>query len=122
MLTVEQTNGIGLTFNGTLDNLSIDPSSIDLIFTTNSSPNWDFRWLDPSTGGNWIRTIEAMIAAGQIKITAPDGYIVDDRGGYTYIDGIFTASVPEPSSLVLACLAVVGVATGMAMRRRSMSR
>ena len=42
VLTVQQTNGIGLTFAGTsAGSLSIDPSQIDLIF---SNYGWDFRW------------------------------------------------------------------------------
>ena len=123
VLSVQQTNGIGLTFNGTSAAFEIDStSSIDLIFAANSTPNWDFRWADPSGGGNWISTIDSMIADGQIVITAPNGYTVDDRGGYTYIDGITVSSVPEPSSLVLACLATAGVAAWMRSRRRLTSR
>ena len=119
VLSVQQTNGIGLTFNGTSSAFEIDStSSVDLIFAVNSTPNWDFRWADPSGGGNWISTIDSMIADGQIVVSAPNGYTVDDRGGYTYIDVIPVASVPEPSSLVLACLATAGVAAGMRSRRR----
>jgi hypothetical protein len=114
VVNVQQTSGIGLTFNGTSADFSIDStSSMDLLFAAYSTPNWDFRWLDPSGGGNWISTIDSMIADGQIVITAPNGYTVDDRGGYTYIDGI---PVPEPSSLVLACLATAGVAAGLRSR------
>jgi hypothetical protein len=120
VLTVDQTNGTGLTFNGTsLSSLTIDPSSIDLIFTASSSPNWDFRWKDPSGGGNWIGAIEAMIGSGEIL--GASGYSVYDSGGYTYI-GISTASVPEPSSLVLACLATAVVAVSVARRRRDTGR
>ncbi len=120
-LTVQQLNGTGLTLNGNyVGALTIDPSSMDLIFNLNTAPNWDFRWLDPS-GGNWISTLDAMIAAGQIVITAPQGYYITDSGGYTYIDGNYSStSIPEPSSLVLGALAVVGVAIGM--RRRSRRR
>jgi hypothetical protein len=117
-LTVQQTNGTGLTLNGTsLSSLTIDPSSMDLIFNLNTAPNWDFRWADPSNG-NWISTLDAMIASGQIVITAPQGYTVDDRGGYTYIDGLFATTVPEPSSLVLGGLAIAGVAIAMRRARR----
>jgi hypothetical protein len=31
----------------------------DLIFNLNTSPNWDFRWQDPSGGGNWISTLDS---------------------------------------------------------------
>ncbi len=118
-LTVQQVNGIGLTLNGTSpSSLTIDPSSMDLIFNLNTSPNWDFRWQDPS-GGNWISTLDSMIASGQIVVDAPQGYNVVDMGGYTYIDGNYSQSVvPEPSSLLLACLASLGVAAGITWRRR----
>ncbi len=120
VLTVLQTNGTGLTLNGTSSSsLTIDPSSMDLIFNLNTSPNWDFRWMDPSSGGNWISTLDSMIASGQIVVDAPQGYNVIDMGGYTYIEGNYTQSVvPEPSSLLLACLATLGVAAGMTWRRR----
>jgi fibronectin-binding autotransporter adhesin len=109
VLAVEQTGGIGLTLNGTsLSSLTIDPSSMDLVFSLNTSSNWDFRWADPN-GGNWIGTIDSMIASGQIVISSPDGYSVVDSGGFTYIMGGIS-SVPEPSSRVLACLATVSVA------------
>jgi hypothetical protein len=123
VLTVEQTNGIGLTLNGTsLSNLTIDPSTMNLIFTSTSLDNWDFAWKDPSSGGNWVSTIDSMIANGQITANIPlsDMNVVDSNG-YTYIRGISVASVPEPSSLMLACLATAGVAGGMTRRRR-MSR
>ena len=119
VLTVQQTGGIGLTFSGSsASSLSIDPSSMDLIFNINTAPNWDFRWADPSNG-NWISTLDAMIASGQIVITAPQGYSVVDTGGYTYIEGGFSAAVPEPSSLLLGGLAIVGVAIGLKWRRRT---
>ena len=109
---------MGLTLNGTSpSSLTIDPSSMDLIFNINTSPNWDFRWQDPS-GGNWISTLESMIASGQIVIDAPQGYSVDDRGGYTYIDGNYSQpTVPEPSSLLIACVATLGVVLGARLRR-----
>jgi hypothetical protein len=118
-LTVQQVNETGLTLNGT--SLTIDPSSMDLIFTIDTSPNWEFRWQDPANGGNWVSTIESMIASGQIQITAPDGYSVVDQGGYTYIMG-GVASVPEPSSLVLACIAAGGIVLGTEWRRRRRGR
>jgi hypothetical protein len=119
VLTVNQTNGTGLTLNGTsLSSLTIDPSSMDLIFNLNTSPNWDFRWQDP-TGGNWISTLDSMINSGQIAINAPQGYEVIDSGGYTYIEGNYSQLVaPEPSSLLIACLASPGKAAGMTWRRR----
>jgi len=121
VLTVQEVNGIGLTLNGTsLSSLTIDPSSMDLIFTLNSQPNWDFRWADPN-GGNWVSTIDSMISSGQITINSPDGYSVVDQGGYTYImSGIST--IPEPSSLVLACLAAAEVGVGITRRRRRMDQ
>jgi len=119
VLTVNQTNGTGLTLNGTsLSSLTIDPSSMDLIFNLNTSSNWDFRWQDP-TGGNWISTLDSMIASGLIVVTAPQGYEVIDSGGYTYIEGNYSQSVvPEPASLLLACIASLGVAAGITWRRR----
>ena len=120
-LDVQQTNGTGLTLNGAFDGaLTIDPSDMHLFFNVNTTPNWDFRWADP-TGSNWMTTLEAMIKSGQITITAPDGYSIIDLGGYTYIEG-GVASVPEPSSLVLAGLAVAGVAAGAWRRRRRPGR
>jgi PEP-CTERM motif len=122
VLTVQQVNGTGLTLNGTsLSSLTIDPSSMDLIFTLDTSTNWDFRWQDPANGGNWVSTIDSMIASGQIQITAPDGYSVVDQGGYTYIMG-GVASVPEPSSLVLAGIAAGGIVLGTEWRRRRRGR
>ncbi len=118
-LTVQEVGGTGLTLNGTsLSSLTIDPSSMDLIFTLNSTPNWDFRWQDPSSGGNWISTIDGLIAGGQIQITAPNGYTVDDRGGYTYIDGTPQGIVPEPSSVIMLSLGALGALGAMAARRR----
>jgi len=118
VLTVQQTNGIGLTFNGTLaSSLAIDPSQMDLIFTLNNGLNWDFRWLDPSGGGNWVSTLESMIAGGEIVITAPQGYFVSDQNGYTYIASA-GQGVPEPSALVLAAIATMGVIVGAKWARR----
>jgi hypothetical protein len=100
--------------------LTIDPSSMDLIFNLNTGSNWDFRWADP-TNGNWISTLDAMIASGQIAVTAPEGYSIVDQGGYTMIVGGFSA-VPEPSSLVLACIAGVGMVVGVNWQRRRTGR
>ena len=48
VITVRQTGGMGLTFTGSsLSDLNIDPTTADtmhLVFTPDSSPNWDFRW------------------------------------------------------------------------------
>ena len=93
---------------------------MDLIFNVNTAPNWDFRWADPSSG-NWISTLEGLIASGQIVITAPQGYSIIDQGGYTYIEGGF-AAVPEPSSIVLAGLAAAGVMLGDRSRQRRTRR
>jgi hypothetical protein len=112
VLTVRQTNGIGLTLNGTSSNsLTIDPSSMDLVFTSTASGNWDFRWHDPSSTSNWISTIDTMIADHQVLLTLLPGqsYQVADSGGYTYIYGIGGAAVPEPSSIVLFCMGTLGV-------------
>jgi hypothetical protein len=123
VLTVQQTNGMGLTFNGaSASSLSIDPSHLDLIFNLNSDLNWVFRWQDPSGGGNWISTIDGMISSGQILVTAPQGYSVVDTSGYTEVIGGFAAAVPEPSSLVLAGIACVGVVFGTKWRQRRMGR
>jgi PEP-CTERM motif len=122
-LTVNETGAIGLTLNGAFDGaLSLDSTShLDLNFTSNTGPNWDFRWADPASGGNWISTIDSLISSGQIVISSPDGYSVVDQGGYTYVMGGIS-SVPEPSSLVLAGLATAGIAAGMTWRRRRSSR
>ena len=122
VLTVQQTNGMGLTLNGTsLSSLTIDPSQMDLIFNLNTAPNWDFRWADPS-GGNWVSTIDSMIVNGQIVITAPQGFELIDQGGYTYVEGLYGSAVPEPSSLVLACVAGLGVAVAVQWKRRRTSK
>jgi hypothetical protein len=104
VLTVDQTGGTGLTLDGlSAGDLTIDPSSMDLIF---SSTGWDFRWQDPTGGGNWISTLDAMIASGQIVIPAPTSYSVFDQNGFTYIaDG----AVPEPASTALICIACIGL-------------
>ncbi len=117
VLTVQQTSGMGLTYNGGPSFINpSNPAQLDLVFT---STGWDFRWLDPSNGGNWISTIDDLITAGDITISLPAGfsYEVADQGGYTYINGITGASVPEPSSLVLAAMATAGVAVGWRWRR-----
>jgi hypothetical protein len=36
-------------------------------------PGWDFRWQDTSSNPNWISTLDAMIASGQIELTLPPG-------------------------------------------------
>jgi PEP-CTERM motif len=109
VLTVQQANGMGLTFNGTsTGSLSIDPSHLDLVFT---STGWDFRWPDPAGGGNWISTIDGLIGSGAIVLDLPAGYSYEvvDQGGYTSINGVAGAAVPEPSSLVLAAMAAAGI-------------
>ncbi len=115
ILNVVETGGTGLTLNGAFNGaLSIDSSSMELIF---NSSGWDFRWQDPSSGGNWVSTLDAMIAAGQIDISLPMGgsYSVFDLNGYTYIGASVTA-VPEASSLTIASIACVGLAIGMRWR------
>jgi hypothetical protein len=120
VLTVQQTGGMGLSLTAASPGLSIDSTSkMDLIFTTNTGPNWDFRWADPSNG-NWISTLQALIASGQIVVTAPQGYSIIDQGGFTYIEGGF-APVPEPSSLVLAGTAALA-GLGVWARRRTAPR
>jgi PEP-CTERM motif len=96
---------------------------MDLIFNLNSTPNWDFRWADQGSTQfpNWVATIENMIRSGQIVITSPDGYSVVESGGYTYIMGGVSA-VPEPSSLVLACMATVGIAAATRSKSRRSGR
>jgi hypothetical protein len=113
VLTIQPTNGTGLTLNG---GLTLDPSSLDLIFNLNSAPNWDFRWKDPSSASNWISTIESLIADHQIVIMAPQGYEVIDQGGYTYIAGNFSSAVPEPSTLFLAGSSLAALTTIAAWR------
>ena len=119
ILTVDQVGGTGLTLNGTsLSNLTIDPSSMDLIFTSTAPVSWDFRWKDPSSTQNWISTLDTMITDGQIVLSGATSYSVVDQNGYTYIEGFASQSVPEPSSIVLMCLAGTGMAAGAAWRRR----
>ena len=119
-LTIAQASGqlSGFTLSGNnAVNLNIlDTSVLNLQFGANSSPNWIFRWADPS-GGNWISTLNSDIASGQISVSSPDGYSVYDQGGYTYI-GNPGAAVPEPSSFVLFGLGAVTLVTAV-IRRRS---
>lgn len=122
VLTVQEVNGIGLTLNYKLYlfGLTMDSTSrMDLSFT---GLGWGFRWQDYQYG-NWVGTIDNMIADGQINLTIPSGYTFEvvDSGGYTYIE-IVAASVPEPSSLVLACLATAGVTIALPRRRRERGR
>ncbi len=122
ILTVDQVGGTGLTLNGTsLSNLTIDPSQMDLVFTSTTPGSWDFRWKDPSST-NWISTLDTMIKDGQIVLSGATTYSVVDQNGYTYIEGYTTQSVPEPSSIVLMCLAGAGMAAGAAWRRRRQSQ
>jgi hypothetical protein len=115
ILSVLQTNGLGLTLNGnTLGNLSIlNQSQMDLIF---SGTGWDFRWADPAAG-NWVSTLNGMIASGEIAITVPQGdtYSVYDQAGYTYV--AIVSGVPEPTVLALGSLAAVGTGVGLTWRR-----
>jgi MYXO-CTERM domain-containing protein len=118
-LDVQQVGGMGLTLNGTLaSDLSLTSSQLDLSFTSLAG-GWDFRWQDP-TGGNWISELQTMINDGQIVLSLLPGetYQLIDSGGYTSITGVSSASVPEPSSLVLGLLAAAGLATATAWRRR----
>jgi hypothetical protein len=117
ILSIVQANGVGLV----VDNLTTSSSQIDLTFTMNNAPNWVFGWADPN-GGNWISTLETMIAEGQIVITAPEGYSIIDQGGVTYIAGGY---VPEPSSLMLAAIATLGAGVmdlGRRLRHRDGDR
>lgn len=115
LLTVQETSGTGLTLGGINSSLSLS-SHMDLNF---NATGWDFRWQDPSGGGNWISTIDGLINSGALVINLPAGgtYQVLDQGGYTYVDGFVTASVSEPSSVVLAAMAIGGVAIGRRWQR-----
>ena len=108
----------GLTLNGAYAGaLLIDPSQMDLIFNSNTQPNWIFRWADP-TSGNWISTLDALISDNLIDVTPPDGYSVVDSDGYTYIESQGgTLSIPEPTSLVIFGL-LFGLFGFAAIRRR----
>ena len=125
VLTVlESSTGTGLTLNGTsASSLTIDPSSMDLIFTSPAPltpEDWIFRWKDPRTG-DWISTLNTMIADGQIDLTLLPGqtYEILDSNGYTYIYGIGGTAVPEPSSLVLASLGLIGLVAARTRKRRA---
>jgi hypothetical protein len=121
-LNVQQTGGTGLTISSaSASALSIDSSSVmHLVFNSTAPGNWDFRWADP-TSGNWISTLNGLISSGEITITPAPGstYAVVDTGGFTYIEGVSAAAVPEPSSIILSCLGIAGVATAAWWRRRS---
>ncbi len=69
-----------------------------------------------------MSTIDAMIASGQLVINLPTSeYFVLDQGGYTYIS-TYISTVPEPTSLVLACVGGAGIIAGMKWRRRRAAR
>jgi hypothetical protein len=109
-VTVTETTGTGLTLDGnTAGDLSIDSTS-HLNLGLAGTNGWDFRWQDPSNG-NWISTLNGLIAGGKIDISgAPGGvYSVYDQGGFTYIG---TVPVPEPAGLTVFAF------TAVAMRRR----
>jgi hypothetical protein len=117
ILTVDQEGGIGLTLNGTpLFNLTLDSSATDLVFMSIAVDNWGLAWKDPSSTQNSVSTLTTLIDDGEIKLTLLPGqtYQITNSGGYTYIDGIGGASVPEPSAIVLACLGAAGVGSGLA--------
>jgi hypothetical protein len=123
VLNVDQSsNGTGLTLNGTSTrDLTIDPSSMDLIFTLlppSASPDWDFRWEDPNStksdpNPSWISTLTTLITGGQITLTLQPGesYKIVNSGSYTYIDGVPgpVSSVPLPSPLMLSGLGLAGL-------------
>ncbi|HVU87632.1 MAG TPA: PEP-CTERM sorting domain-containing protein [Pirellulales bacterium] len=69
-------------------------------------------------GGNWVSTLNGMIASGQITLSLPQNgiYSVFDQGGYTYI----ATAVPEPESMMLAgmgCLVSIAAAARRKLRR-----
>ena len=111
ILTVYETNGTGLTLNGSLN---IDGTSqMDLVF---NGAGWAFRFQDASSNSNWISELESLIASNQISLSLPAGesYSVYDAGGYTYIG---TTAVPEAGSITLASLAVMGIALRVVRQR-----
>lgn len=122
-LSVTQTPGqlTGFTLNGqSADDLSIDSTShLDLDFGVTSQPDWIFDWQDPNGGGNWISTLEGLIAAGEIDITALDGYSIVDQGGYTYIEtnGPSQSTTPEPSTGFLLGLVGTGMFVVLTVKR-----
>ena len=75
VLTVQQSSGgTGLTLNGTSpSDLTIDPSSMDLNFTSMTPGGWDFRWEDPNSTTNWVSTLTAMMNDQQINLSLPPG-------------------------------------------------
>ena len=97
-LTVLETAGAGLTLAGaTTDSLVIDPSAMNLVF---NATGWGFRWQDPTdgSGGNWIGTLEAMIAANQIQL-APMAAV--PFRCMTWVDTPTLATRPAPNRLRL---------------------
>lgn len=122
VLDVQQSSGgTGLTLNGTaLSDLTIDPSSMDLIFASTASGAWDFRWRDPNSTTNWISTLTGMINDEQIDLTLlpNQSYEVVVSSGYTYIEGV---SVPEPSSLAPMVLGLAALCSARVWSRRQLS-
>jgi hypothetical protein len=117
-LNVQQTSGTGLTISTASPGLSIDSTSVmHLVFTSSTPGSWDFRWADP-TSGNWISTLNGLIASGNITIATAPGSTTEvvDTGGFTYIE-LGPAAVPEPSSFLLGCLGIAGAAMAAWPRR-----
>ena len=115
VMTILETNGTGLTFNGEFEGLSGRFYMLNMFIT---EPGWAFRWQNDSPGSNHVTELENLIASAQIGLLVTPGidYHVYDQGGYTYIG---TTPVPEAGSLALAGVVCAGCLAARVLQQRS---